>query len=158
MDRLNCAARLMLVSDLDYTMVDHDDPDDNALLRFIALWEAFFRHNSFLVYSTGRSPTIYKELRNEKPLLTPDITVMSVGTEIAYGDSFVPDVEWEQSLNHKWDRNIVTDETAKFPELVPQSETEQRPHKVSFFVDKAKASQVIEALQRRLVEERGISK
>ncbi|XP_019108099.1 sucrose-phosphatase 2 isoform X2 [Beta vulgaris subsp. vulgaris] len=152
MDRLDCAARVMLVSDLDYTMVDHDESSDNALLRFNALWEAYFRHDSLLIYSTGRSPTIYKRLRNEKPLLTPDITVMSVGTEIAYGDSLVPDVHWEQSLNHRWDRNIVTEETAKFAELVPQSETEQRPHKVSFFVEKAKASQVIEILEARLIE------
>ncbi|GAB4836204.1 Pre-mRNA-splicing factor spp2 [Ancistrocladus abbreviatus] len=80
---------------------------------------------------------------------------MSVGTEIAYGDSFLPDHEWEQLLSRNWDRNIVTEETAKFPELVPQSETEQRPHKVSFFVEKNKASDVIKALRERL-EQRGL--
>ncbi|KAL2943070.1 Sucrose-phosphatase 2 [Bienertia sinuspersici] len=154
MDRLYCPARFMLVSDLDYTMVlqsqhmalfffglitccflrgdgviqvDHDDRDNNALLRFNAMW-------------------------NEKPLLTPDITVMSVGTEIAYGDSIVPDIHWEQSLNKKWNKNIVTEVTAKLPELVLQSETEQRPHKVSFFVEKTNAFKVIEVLQRRLIE------
>ncbi|XP_059296144.1 sucrose-phosphatase 2 [Lycium ferocissimum] len=155
MDRLTSPARLMIVSDLDHTMVDHHDSENLSLLRFNALWEANYRDNSLLVFSTGRSPTLYKELRKEKPMLTPDITIMSVGTEITYGNSMVPDDGWETFLNNKWDRKIVTEETSKFPELSLQSETEQRPHKVSFYVQKEKAQDIMKTLSKRF-EEHGL--
>lgn len=53
-------------------------------------------------------------------MLTPDITIMSVGTEITYGNSMVPDDGWVEVLNQKWDKNIVKEETNKFPELTLQ--------------------------------------
>lgn len=155
MDRLSTSARLMIVSDLDHTMVDHHDSENFSLLRFNALWEANYRHDSLLVFSTGRSPTLYKELRKEKPMLTPDITIMSVGTEITYGHLMVPDEGWVEVLNQKWDKKIVIEEASKFSELTPQAESEQRPHKVSFYTEKDKAQAVTKALSESL-EKRGL--
>lgn len=43
-----------------------------------------------------------------------------MGTEIFYGESMVPDDAWEHYLNHKWDRDIVMEETTKFPQLTCQ--------------------------------------
>ncbi|KAH7511418.1 hypothetical protein FEM48_ZijujUnG0015600 [Ziziphus jujuba var. spinosa] len=178
MERLHGSTRLMVVSDLDSTMVhdllsssqrshylvyefhgktvlsylqvDHDDPDDISLLSFNALCESYYRHDSLLVFSTGRSPTSYKLLRNEKPLLTPDVVVMSMGTEIAYGEALVVDTGWEEYLNHKWDREIIVEETSKFLELTPQSEIDQRPLNVSFYVEEVKALAIIDVLAERL--------
>ena len=76
MDRVSNPARLMIVSDLDHKMVDHHDSEKLSLVKFNALWEA-----NYDMIRNLRSPTLYKQLRKEKPMLTPVITIMSVGTE-----------------------------------------------------------------------------
>lgn len=64
----------------------------------------------------------YLSLRNKKPLLTPDIAITSVGSEIAYGgeESMVSDDVWVARMGEMWNREIVLEETSKFPELEPQ--------------------------------------
>ncbi|CAL9246672.1 unnamed protein product [Arabidopsis halleri] len=156
MERLISHPPLMIVSDLDHTMVDHQDHENLSLLRFNSLWEYAYRRDSLLVFSTARSPILYKELRKEKPLLTPDIIITSIGTEIAFGNSMVPDHAWVESLNtDKWNREIVLEETRKFPELTLQPKTEQRLHKVSFYIDEGKGEALTKELSQ-LLEKRGL--
>ncbi|VVB05642.1 unnamed protein product [Arabis nemorensis] len=156
MNRFDGPPRLMLVADLDCTLVDHDDPENTDLLRFNALWEAHFRHDSLLVYSTGRSLRSYLNLRKKKPLLTPDIAITSVGSEIVYGgESMVSDDVWEARLNHMWNRDIVVEETNRFPQLEPQPEKSQEQHKVSFFVGREHAIEIMKVLPGRLMD-RGV--
>ncbi|XP_057848709.2 sucrose-phosphatase 1 [Cryptomeria japonica] len=139
---------LMLVSDLDFTMVDHDDPSHQSLLNFNSLWAAEYAHNSVLVFSSGRSPQRYNELRGQVPLLTPAIHVLSVGTEIFYG--LQPDATWLNLLDQGWNRDIVFEEAKMFPQLQLQEESEQRPHKISFYLNKEEAPKVQEQLLSRL--------
>ena len=51
--------------------VDHKDPMHTSLLEFGSLWQAEYSVDSLLVYSTGRSPTLYKDLKSKVPLITP---------------------------------------------------------------------------------------
>lgn len=146
---------LMVVSDLDNTMVDHKDPSHASLREFGSMWETTFASGSLLVYSTGRSPTLYAELKSQVPLRTPDIVIMSVGTEIAYGATMQSDVGWEEYLDEGWDRKAVVEEASKFTQLKFQADSEQRPHKVSFHLEKSEASGVVEPLRARM-KERGL--
>ncbi|CAI5508403.1 unnamed protein product [Closterium sp. Naga37s-1] len=146
---------LMIVSDLDNTMVDHKDPNHESLREFASLWQSTFARDSLLVYSTGRSPTLYNQLKSQVPLLTPDIVIMSVGTEITYGASMQPDQGWEEYLNDGWDRAAVVDVAKGFPLLRFQADSEQRPHKVSFHLEKDQAGNVVEELRSKL-QQRGL--
>ncbi|PNH06984.1 Sucrose-phosphatase 1 [Tetrabaena socialis] len=145
--------RLVLVSDLDHTMVQNEDPTHRRLLTFNAVWQSSAAHDSLLVYSTGRSPRLYRQLWEEAPLLTPAVLICSVGTEIFYltaasGEaaagstaqaaeklSYEPDAEWEALLDEGWDREGVLAVAARFPELRAQVASEQRRHKLSFHLE-----------------------
>lgn len=148
--------RLMVVSDLDFTMVDHNDPSHDALIKFNLLWAAEFAQDSILVFSTGRSPSKFQDLKGQVPLLTPDVLIMSVGTEIMYGESLEADKGWEEVLNEGWDRSAVVEEAKHFPQLRFQEESEQRPHKVSWFIDdQSQAQAAIDGISERL-KSRGV--
>ncbi|CAM6021952.1 unnamed protein product [Sphagnum balticum] len=142
--------QLLLVSDLDSTMVDHTDPYHTALLRFNNLWAAEYAHNSLLVFSTGRSPHKYEELHQQVPLLTPSIGIFSVGTEILYGSSLEPDQGWVSLLDDGWDRDVALKELQRFTNLRMQDASEQRPHKISCQVDSKDAQDIMKKLSERL--------
>mmetsp|Transcript_27590 Transcript_27590/g.60350 ORF Transcript_27590/g.60350 Transcript_27590/m.60350 type:complete len:639 (+) Transcript_27590:155-2071(+) len=74
--------RFILVSDLDHTMVQNEDPTHTHLLEFNHTWNARLGQDSVLVFSTGRSPALYRKLWEEAPLLTPHVLICSVGTEM----------------------------------------------------------------------------
>ncbi|EFN54028.1 hypothetical protein CHLNCDRAFT_53400 [Chlorella variabilis] len=145
---LGKAHRLWLVSDLDGPMVDHDDGTHDKLRAFNRLWLAEFAADSVLVFSTGRSPELFHELAGEVPLLTPDILVCSVGTEILINGQ--PDEEWEAYLNQGWDRPRAAEIAAQLPELVMQRDSEQRSHKISYKLSVPDPERVLGTLRSAL--------
>lgn len=139
--------RSLLVTDLDNTLVGNPDALDVLNDRLV---QARQQQEILLVYSTGRSLTSYRHLCTTTHLLTPDILITSVGTEIYRSGQMPADVEWSTQLQQNWDRSLVQQVTSQFKSLNPQPEPEQRPFKVSYFLDAAIAPQVMAELSEVL--------
>jgi sucrose-6F-phosphate phosphohydrolase len=143
----------LFVTDLDNTFVG----DDAALARLQqVLSEHRQTYGTKIVYSTGRSPTLYKQLKAEKQLLDPDALVTSVGTEIYTDGKETPDQDWAAILSQGWDREAIGAASAHFGDLVPQPDTEQRPFKVSYFLTEEAAIEVLPGFESAL-QERNLS-
>jgi sucrose-6F-phosphate phosphohydrolase len=140
-------AKFLFVTDLDHTLVG----DDAALTELNHYLEQHRQeYGTKIVYATGRSPLLYRELQQEKNLLTPDALVLSVGTEIYLDGGDTIDTSWAEILAPGWNRDLVLSVTKKFRELIRQPDSEQRPFKVSFFLEAAAASTIIPQLEAEL--------
>lgn len=137
----------LFLTDLDNTLVG----DAEALATLNQhLAEHRDRYGTKIVYVTGRSLTLYRQLEAEQDLLEPDVLVVAVGTEIYCGGSPTPDPEWAQQLSAGWERDRVLATTAHFADLVPQPHSEQGPFKLSYFLSPEAATEVLPLLGDRL--------
>jgi sucrose-6F-phosphate phosphohydrolase len=137
----------LLVTDLDNTLVG----DDAAMAELIRQLERHrHEYGTQIVYSTGRSLTLYRQLVAEKGLLKPDVLIAGVGTEVYYNGSDTPDPVWSEKLSYRWNRDEVVACAAHFADLTLQPDTEQRPFKASYFLTEAAAVEVLPQLERLL--------
>lgn len=146
-------AKFLFVTDLDNTLVG----DDRSLAELNQqLSQHRQEHGTKIVYATGRSIILYRELLTQKELLVPDALIAAVGTEIYYNESDGdPDPAWEKQLSSGWNRDLVVATGTNFVDLLPQPASEQRPFKVSYFLTEQAAEQVITLLES-LLKEQGI--
>jgi sucrose-6-phosphatase len=142
--------RSLLITDLDNTLVG-----DLAALNLLndRFLKTRQQQEIVLVYSTGRSLTSYRRLCAKMPLLKPDVLVTSVGTEIYTDTEHLEqpsNTQWSTQLQQSWDRSLVEQVAAQFKTLQPQPDPEQRPFKVSYFLDGAIAALVMAELSTML--------
>ena len=138
----------LFITDLDYTLVG----DDRAMAKLNEkLQQHRLAYGTKIVYSTGRSLSLYKKLKAEKNLLEPDILVCSVGTEIYHQGSLIPDITWSQKLSSGWDRNLVLEISKTFTDLKPQPPSELGDFKISYFLTEEAAIKVLPELESCLL-------
>jgi sucrose-6F-phosphate phosphohydrolase len=137
----------LFVTDLDHTFVGNDA----ALTQLSQQLDQHRQdYGTKIVYATGRSPILYRELQQEKNLMQPDALVLSVGTEIYLDGHDTPDAGWSEVLSAGWDRELVLKIAQSFPELELQPDSEQREFKVSCFIEQQVAVTVLPKLEAEL--------
>jgi len=136
--------QFLFVTDLDNTFVG----DDQALAKLTdKLSQHRQKYGTRIVYATGRSPLLYQELKEETNLLDPDGLILSVGTEIYLDGTDTPDTHWAEKLASGWSRDVILSTTARFPQLEPQPDSEQRQFKVSFYLEQEDSQAVLPQLE-----------
>lgn len=108
--------RILLISDLDGTLLEENDPEaDDATMRFAKYWLSLhYFSNSKLVYSTGRSQHEYFSIkRAKKALLDPDLLILDVGSDAftIKRDTGEYEVsrEYQEAVNtDHWDTEVVS--------------------------------------------------
>lgn len=138
----------LLVTDLDNTLVG----DDTALAKLNQqLANHRERHNSKIVYATGRSLYLYRLLAEAKSLLPPDALITSVGTEMYFDQNQQQfDLEWAKILAQGWNREEIVAIANEFKELQFQPKSEQNPFKISYYLAEAVAEETITKLKSAL--------
>ena len=138
----------LFVTDLDYTLVG----DKKALDKLNQRLEKHRKeYGTRIVYATGRSLILYKQLTQEQSLIEPDALIASVGTEI-YLDSktYKLDSEWSEKLTFGWNPNLIAKIANKYLELVPQQQSEQGIFKASYLIREKDAVKILPELRSEL--------
>jgi len=117
-------------TDIDNTLIG----DPGALKAFLA-WLRRHRKQVAFGVATGRRLDSAQEALERHGIPAPDVWITSVGAEINYGAEATPDKGWERHISHRWEPDRLRDLLAQQMKLILQPDVDQRPFKLSFFVD-----------------------
>ncbi len=123
----------ILITDIDGTLIG----EEKALRRLLKLLDSGGRHVGFGVAS-GRSLELVLKVLKEWDIPIPDLLITSVGSEIYYGPKLRMDGGWQHHINYRWNAHKIKELLNGIEGLELQPPDVQRPHKISYFLDKEK--------------------
>ncbi len=120
----------VIITDVDNTLIGNEQ----ALAAFL---ERLREAEGRLVFgvATGRRVEAAVRALKEWHVPAPDLLVAAVGTEIYYGPKLVPDVGYQHHLAYRWEPERLRAVIDELPGVRLQEGEEQRPFKISYFID-----------------------
>lgn len=167
----SCEPPMMLVSDIDGTLVGHDPDTVGSTERFGRYWEdRAALTGSFLVYNTGRSlGQVIGLLQHLQGILpVPDAIITAVGTKIflldrerghrgtASGEGWHEDLDWSRSLDEGWQLEKVHHAAAQVIQDLSGDQVKwlddgsEHPHRIALNVHVDSVDLVQHLLQEKL--------
>ena len=122
--------KTLLITDIDNTLIG----DDQSLAELLEILAAQRQHLAWGV-ATGRNLERVREVLAKHKVEVPDIVIASVGSEIYYGPELLADKGWQQHLAYQWKPEAIRTELAGLNFLEEQEEQDQRPFKISYFME-----------------------
>ncbi len=134
----------LIIADIDNTLIG----DGRSLKQLLARLKEYDGQVAFGVATGRRRDSALKALAAwEVPV--PDVIISSVGTEIYYERKDAKDSTWCQHIDYRWRPEAIRKAMADYPGIEPQPDIDQRPHKISYFIDPDLAPSIRE-IQRDL--------
>ena len=135
----------MLVCDIDNTLTG-----DHAALDRFRNWLETNRGEVAFGIATGRVLSNTIRALKKWRIPRPDVLITAVGSEVYYGRTrYVDDVGWRRLIDRRWEPDRLREVLTDVPGLRLQPKTDQRPFKLSYFIDPKKAPPIAE-IQRHI--------
>ncbi|HEY6907340.1 MAG TPA: HAD-IIB family hydrolase, partial [Ignavibacteriaceae bacterium] len=122
----------LIVTDIDNTLLG----DNNSLNEFEKIIESCKNKPGFVV-ATGRTIDSAMQVLNENRLLSPDVIISSVGSEIYYkhNNDLIYSKGWDTHIAYQWQRIKITEVLSNVGFLTLQEELTQRKYKISYLME-----------------------
>lgn len=122
--------RRAIFTDIDQNLLG----DKDALAEFCALLKKHRNTTTFGVSTARRLDSALSVLKaHDIPM--PDILITSLGTEIYYAPKLTPSTNWQNHIDHLWNRKAILRLLDAVPGLQLQAPDEQSGYKISYLFD-----------------------
>jgi sucrose-phosphate synthase len=124
----------MLITDIDNTLLGGGKDELTSLINLL---KENSNHLGFGV-ATGRGLKSAQKVLEENGVMTPDIIISCVGSQIAYGKATYHDKGWETHISKNWKPRPMAACLEKLNFIKPQDLSFQGPYKLSYSMEPGK--------------------
>ena len=118
----------MVVTDIDNTLLGGDPDEVTELMALLAK----NRERIGFAVATGRVLESALAILKKNRVITPDVIISSVGSEIHYGPDIQEERGWKSHISKNWNRDKIVEVLKTVDFIGLQAEDAQRSHKISY--------------------------